>query len=269
LGDPPFQATRKEIEAFWRSGDKEVLQRKRADGAFPDFIGLIYRLMPELPVEHDGKAWIALANEAGRGEGRERTQGRRIGRDLRDILVEAGSRSQKEKDRAKSIVEVLIEAGDFALVPDIIRYHMFAYGLVPGIPERGGPSIYDKDETRLLLDREKPRYRAFISSGKWLTDAHDTDVFFALEQAGGWDDALRNGFEEQLDAPGAVAALAELMIPPGWSLEKGTLDRFLSVERLRERMERLEFPEDPWLSLCFKRLRLAMQGEDPDSARSR
>lgn len=269
LGDPPFQASHKEVAKFWRSGDRAVLERRRADGTIMDFIGLIPRLMPRLPEEHDEQAWGALANEVGRGTGRERSSGRHLGRELRDILVEVASRSPAEKLRVRSVIEKLISAEDFFIVPDVLRYHMFAHGLVPDSRQRGAPVIFDEEETKALLSVELPRYRASISSGEWLTKAHDTDVFFALEQGGGWDEELREDLEVQLNAPSAVVAFAELMTPPGWSKEKGTLDRFISVERLSKRVEGVEPPDDPWLAVCLKRLRTALQGEDPDSARSR
>ncbi|HEX8669901.1 MAG TPA: hypothetical protein VF727_16160, partial [Allosphingosinicella sp.] len=167
------------------------------------------------------------------------------------------------RDRTHVVMEVLIAVGDLALVPDIVRYHMFAHGIVAGTPARGGPVIFDRDETKNLLDRELPRYREVIESGAWLNGDQDADIIFAIEQGGCWTPELRQIAEDQLVTPETLGGFAALLIPPGWSVDRATIERFVAAERLRERLQENPPPADAWLAQCLDRLRRILDGEDP------
>lgn len=199
LGDPPFQVSRKEIEGFWKQPAPELLESRRADGTLGDFTGQLYRLMPQLPAEGDMAAWKELAKETGRGSGSFRVSGRHIASNLRSTLVEFASRGDAERLRVVAIVAALIKGKDLALVPDIVRYHMFAHGLVPTTPAREGPTIFDLDQTRALLTRELKRYRNIVLSGQWLSGRQDSALVFALQQGGEWTTELRMEAEKAID----------------------------------------------------------------------
>lgn len=264
LGDPPFQISRKQLEAFWDDPNPIILKSLRERGLLGDFGGLLYRLLPVLNPADDVAAWRAITQEIGRGDRRMRAQGRNLARDFQSILVEFGARGTPEKARAQSIVAALIADDDLSLIPDLVRSHMFAHGMVSGVPAREGPTIYDREETAELVKREAARYKKHIRSGKWLTTLDDPDMIFALEQSGGWDDKIRQTVEKQLTRPGGLAEFAALVIPPGWRLESGTLERFVSEDLLRKLVESAKPPADEWLQTSLQRLRSYLSNRDPD-----
>jgi hypothetical protein len=264
LGDPPFQTSRKEILEFWNDPSHFDLAGKRDTVGLSDFNGLVYRLMPELPSQGDPGAWIALAAEVGRGRDSQRVQGRYIGRELIEILMEFGARGEAERTRARTVVAHLITAGDFELVPEIVRHHMFAHGLVKGTPPKERPTIWNRSETIQVLETEVPRYRALIESGGWLDGGHDTDAAFVVMQNGAWDSDLRGVVEAQLEDPRAIVAFAALMFPPGWTMGQGTVEQFVSEDGLRNRMKNLRPVGDRWFDMCVSRLSSYLQGRDPE-----
>lgn len=262
LGDPPFQASHKEIAAFWENPDPAMLSKRRKEGTLTDFLGQVYRLLPGLPSNGDVNAWLALASEVGRGSDSTRASGRSVGRELREIIVEFGARGEDETARAQAIVAALVGAGDMALTPDVIRYHMFAHGLVRDVVARGGPTIYDRNETEALLGQELPRYREWIVSGRWLDRSQDADPLFAIEQAGHWDKSLRESAVRQLRDPSALAAFCALMLPPGWSMGAGTIERFVPEKLVSASLAKMPRPEDSWLAACVDRVVRHLGGED-------
>lgn len=264
LGDPPFQISRREIEEFWANPNREVLTAYRADGRMSDFIGQVYRLLPDLPAAGDPNAWLTLAAHLGEGDPRARVEARNIARDLREVLVDFGSRGEIQRERAQAVIDALRQAGDFALLPDILRYHMFAFGLVADQPARDRPTVLSEQETKQLLAAEIPRYREWVLSGQWLVNVEDADPLFAIEQSGSWDAELRQSAEDQLVTPNALAHFAAIMVAPGWVVERGTLERFVSEGLLRERLAEIAVPEDPVLADSVARLIGTLAGHAPE-----
>lgn len=263
LGDPPFQASRKEVEQFWQNPTSISLRFKRGRGAISDFVGLVSRLLPQLPPGGDVAAWRALAQEAGRGTDMFRVEGRQIGRSLRDALIFFGDKNEKSRRRSVEILNGLIEAGDFAVVPDVIRSHMFAHGLIENIGPRSGPTFLSKEETLKLLAHEKRRYERLITSGDWAAGSQDTDVWFALEQAGFWTPNLRNAVDRQLSKPSNAIRFCALMLPPGWSMDPGTVEKFTSEEKLLARLERIKTPTDAFLAEAVGRMKELLSQRRP------
>ena len=135
-----------------------------------------------------------------------------------------------------------------------------AKDLLTSLDNYRDPIIYDKEETRQLIVREVPRYRRFIKDGRWLSTPSESDTFFAVLQTDNWHKDLREVVEETLlDDDLAVAILASLMTPPGYGLERGVLEKFVSEVLVLGRLEEIKTVSDEYLDRCMVNLSKALR----------
>lgn len=63
--------------------------------------------------------------------------------------------------------------------------------------------------------------------------------------------------------PAAVAEFAALFLPPGHTMERGTVELFVSEAKLKKTVAQRPRPKDVWKSSCVDRLERLLAGEDP------
>jgi hypothetical protein len=258
LGNPPFRVAAAEVVRFWSDPQSEALSRLQSAGRVGDFLGQLHLLWKDLPSAGDRNAVAAMVDHAKQQLTYLNKYGRDVVRKMEDAVLVLGQK-QGQKERARSIVTSLIEADDFTLPPTILRHHMFAHGYI-GEGRSDDPIIYDKEETRQLIVREVPRYRRFIKDGRWLSTPSESDTFFAVLQTDNWHKDLREVVEETLlDDDLAVAILASLMTPPGYGLERGVLEKFVSEVLVLGRLEEIKTVSDEYLDRCMVNLSKALR----------
>jgi hypothetical protein len=85
-------------------------------------------------------------------------------------------------------------------------------------------------ETKKLMREEVERYRAAVAKRSWVSKGASADLFYAIEQSGRFDKALRSKLALQLRSKQAALMFAVLMASPASGHEPGVLLRFVEQE---------------------------------------
>lgn len=273
LGNPPGMVPRSEIDRLWSLDDAGLLEQElramRANGRLPGLLDRLDDLLPELSPASDAPFWRAMSRIT------TRSTDWITGADIDRVTVEdaatsiwrLGARHSDQVTRVKGLVTALIAAGDLALVPWLLRKHMFAHGLTHHGNARYGDVILTADETRALLEKEAPRYRSAVLDGTALRRLPNLESIYVLSNAGRWDADLRTSFTMQLKTPEAIATYAALVVPPGYSTDRNHLNEVFDADVVLSVISGLgnvgTWVSNPWLADCVRRLTLILKGRDP------
>lgn len=275
LGNPPGMLSRADVESLWPSDEEPSAVEPRLaalqrDGQLVKMIDRLDDLLSVLPADGDASFWIALSRTFTRKADwlYARDPARAIADDASTALYRLALRDRTQLQRVREVVYALIGAGDLIIVPWILRKHLFAHGLTnQNAPRRGG-EVFDKEETRTLLQLEIPRYRDSVLNGKALARLPNVEVIFTILNSGNWDDALRLSLTDQLKGLEPIATFAGLFVPPGYMIDRRALGELVDLDRLRRELERIDSethdPIDPWLEASLRRLKKIIGNEDPD-----
>jgi hypothetical protein len=223
-------------------------------------IGRLGDLSSSLPADRGSTFWPALSNALLRErDWAQSFDDRRAAvEDAASLLLEIGKNDDTDRRTVVRTVDSLIESGDLLIVPWLLRRHLFVYGLTMNGEARGGDSIFGREETIALYDKELPRYRAAVLDGVMLRRVPDVELLFSILNRAGWDKELHWSLTEQLDTPDALATLASLMLPQGWSIDYSTLAELFDTRLVGSRLENLLnegwLPPDEWISDAIQRL---------------
>ena len=147
----------------------------------------------------------------------------------------------------------------------MLRKHLFRWGLtVHGPSERGGDYIFTKKETEDLLARSIPIFRNALLDGTLLRRIPTCDAIFALSNTDNWDDGLRKSLTAQLDVHEARASIAGLIVPPGYGVDRPSLESLFDTDIVLARMRAAKEGTDTgnWSEQCLRRLRATLAGKN-------
>lgn len=135
LGDPPGAVRRAKVVELWGSpilpSSTAALLALKKEGKLAAFLDRLDDLVPQLPEAGDRTFWVALARALVRRSDwlAEPEEGRAIADDAAMILCRMVWRDRNRAPRLQATIDALIGDGDLALVPRIVRMHIFAHGL--------------------------------------------------------------------------------------------------------------------------------------------
>ena len=272
LGDPPGIVSNREIERVWNLTDDRLgaeLGEMLEDGKLQSFIDRLDDLLPTLPPSGDEKFWVALSHLLHRRtdwlDGPE--DARAVADDAGMALYRLGLRDPRQVGRVASCIAALKGANDLVLAPWLLRKLLFAHGLTNHSESPRGNGVLDGDATIKLLEEEIPRYRAAVLDGTALRRLPNVEAIYVLANTSNWTPDLRDSLTEQLAGPSAIATLAGLLVPPGYSTDRQHLNELFDAVVVQERLEALEsecgLPSDGWLAESSNRLLKLLKGADP------
>ncbi|MGN7931064.1 P-loop NTPase fold protein [Sphingopyxis sp. 22461] len=272
LGNPPGMIHRGQVERLWTGSDLKALEAElrsaRGDNVLSGYLDRLDDLLPELPEAHDVSFWTGLARSLVREsdwiKGPDDASAR--AEEAATALMRLGLRDNRQKPRVRKVLSALIADGDLVVAPWILRKTLLANGLSPNSKGPKTEAILDLAQSKKLLDSELARYRQAVLSGYALKRIPRVELYFILSQSGAWDEALRRSLTRQLSSAKAIGTLASLFVPPGYIIERETVDEFCDSHELRTRTERLlkrknSLP-DPWVNQCVRRLAHILAGRD-------
>jgi len=272
LGDPPGIASSDDVRKLWDEPDEGLLgaelRRLLKVGELRPIIDRLDDLLPKLPEEGDAKFWRALA----RAFIREHDwllapeDNRAIAEDATAYLLQLGTRDKTKVERVKRVAEVLLAAGDLVILPKVLRNHLFKWGLtVHGRSEGSGDYIITKKETEDLLAKSILIFRTALFDGTLLRRTPNCEAIFALSNTNNWDDDLRKSLTAQLDGHEARASIAGLIVPPGHSVDRSSLDQLFDADAVLARIRAAKEGNSTgsWSEQCLRRLRAILAGKDP------
>ncbi|MBP2513837.1 P-loop NTPase fold protein [Sphingomonas sp. PvP018] len=271
LGNPPDMVPRTEVERIWNLPDaaamKGALGELYSTDRLRGFLDRADDLLAALEPAQDRLFWPALASLLERTSDWADTPDvrRAIAEDATASVIRLGQRDPKHAHRVPIIMEALIASGDLVLVPSILRKLLFANGLTKHDRNRRESGVLGPTETLSFAGREVPRYRAAIENGTALRRLPNVEAIFVVANLDLWDDALRSSFLGQLQGADALTAFASLMVPPGYGVDKATLDELAGADEIADRiavLDKAEWPTDAYLVSCLRRLRAAAMGRD-------
>ncbi len=272
LGDPPGMASSDDVKKLWNEPDEVVLRaelkRLLNVGQLRQIIDRLDDLLPRLPKEEDLKFWRALAKAFIREHDwlLSPEESHAIAEDAATYLLRLGMRDKGQVERVKHVTEALLAAGDLVILPELLRKHLVIWGLnVHGRSGRGGDYIFTAEETKDLLARSIPTFRTALLDGTLLRRVPNCDAIFALSNTGNWDDELRESLTAQLDGHEARASIAGLIVPPGYTAERSSLDQLFDADAVLAWMRAAKegISKSTWSEQCLRRLRAILAGKNP------
>lgn len=272
LGNPPGAPSRADIEGVWGLATPEdtavLLRQMIDDGTLPGFLDRLDDLLTKLPQSGDYAFWLGLSRALTRSSDwiRGPEPERALADDAATSLYRLGLRNSSEIPRVGKLIDQLIRGNDLIFVPWILRKHMFLHGLVKGEAPRGGDALLNVEQTETLLEREAPRYRTAMLSGKILRRVPTVEAWFVLKNSGFWDRELFAWLSDELKRPEALITTAALLTPPGYVIEQKALAEMFDIEAVGGRLTEIPPPKNVWLRQALRRLRLTIEGKDPTFA---
>ena len=271
LGDPPGIASSDDVRKLWNEPDEAVLCAELRQllkvGELRPIIDRLDDVLPKLPEEGDAKFWRALAKAFIRENDwlLATEDNHAIAEDATTYLLRLGMRDKHKVERVKRVAEALLVAGDLIILPEVLRKHLFRWGLtVHGRSERSGDYIFTKKETEDLLARSIPIFRTALLDGTLLRRIPNCEAIFALSNTENWDEDLRKSLTTQLEGHEARASIAGLIVPPGHSADRSSLDQLFDADivlaRMREAKEGAS--SDSWSEQSLRRLRAILAGKN-------
>ncbi|KWV47064.1 hypothetical protein AS026_13930 [Rhizobium altiplani] len=271
LGNPPGAVTRRDVEQLWNNTDlgelERILRELIRERKLATLMDRLDELLRSLPERGDRTFWVALSRALVRQDDwiSENDNRHALADDASRTLVSLARRNPELADRLRATIEALVTDGDLVLAPDILRTHLFAYGIV-GNQVRGG-GVLTQSETQALLDRELPRYREAIIDGSFLRRVASPDALYIFANLNSFDSEMRSSFTDQLTTFDAISTLAALLVPPGIRVSLETLEIFfdtpLVLERAQNFISTLGYPSDLWIAESLRRLVVVLRGRDP------
>jgi ABC-type lipoprotein export system ATPase subunit len=271
LGDPPGIASSDDVRKIWDESDETVLCEQLRHllkvGELRPIIDRLDDLLPKLPEDGDANFWGALAKTFVREHDwlLVPEDNNAIAEDATTYLFRLGMRDKAKVARVKRIVEVLLAQEDLIILPDLLRKHLFRWGLtVHASSERGGDYILTKQETEDLLSRSIPIFRTALLNGTLLRRIPNCDAIFALSNTGNWDDDLRKSLTAQLEDSDGRASIAGLIVPPGYSADRPSLDQLFDADAVLARMREAKegASASSWSEQCLRSLRAILAGKN-------
>ncbi|MCW3709643.1 hypothetical protein UE99_041045, partial [Burkholderia cenocepacia] len=100
-------------------------------GELRPIIDRLEDLLPKLPEEGDAKFWRALVKAFIREHDwlLAPEDNHAIAEDATTYLLRLGMRDKTKVERVKRVAEALLEAGDLIILPEVLRKHLFKWGL--------------------------------------------------------------------------------------------------------------------------------------------
>jgi hypothetical protein len=271
LGDPPGMASSDEVRKLWNEPDEAVLsaelRRLLRSGELRSTVDRLDDLLPKLPEEGDAKFWRALAKALIREKEWLLTpeDNGAIAEEAATFLRRFGMRDKANVERVRRVSEALLDAGDLIILPELLRKHLFRWGLTVNAPtERSGAYIFTKVETEDLLARSTPLFRSALLDGTLLRRIPNCEAIFTLINTGSWGADLRKSLTAQLESYEGRATIAGLIVPPGQSADRSTLDRLFEADVILDRMREAKEGTSTmsWSEQSLRRLRKILAGKD-------
>jgi hypothetical protein len=264
LGNPPFRLSRAKTVNVWMNPTTNEFEELFQNGRLHDLIGNLARLLPLEGLGMGTESFVFMANFLAARRGRDAVQAKNVAYTVRDFLMSLGERKRANKAAAKEIYQALAESGDTMLTASVLRSHMFAFGMVPSVSERGGPTFFTRSEIDALIPSEIERYKTLVMSGDWLNSPGEVSTIFAIEQSQSWTPDLRSVAEGQIAEGNNIERFAALFTPPGWSIEEGTVGKFVSEELVISLLQNAKPMDDFHGEAVSNLLRSLRRDADPE-----
>lgn len=272
LGNPPGAISRKDIEHIWGLADTDELQASlcelRRNGGLPAFLDRLDDFLPQLPASGDAIFWPALSKVLTRSSDwmTGTTPEYNLVDDAATTLMRLGLRDQRQNPRVKVAMTALIQSGDLAIAPWILRKQMYAHGLSKHSRSSGGEAVYTKQETLDLMQNETPRYRTAVLDGTALRRLPNVEAIYVIANQNAWDEDLHTAFTQQLKGRDALSTIAALILPPGHGSDREALSELFDPAQVSEELRQANFDDphlEPWIASAVRQFKGILAGRDP------
>lgn len=238
FGDPPFRLSRASLIDFWIEPTEDKLVKFSESGRLEAFVAGFERLLPELPCETDTDALEAMRRFVF-SQSESGDDHRAFADEMRWGFIRASIKDPSQLQRIANMLGYLRGVGDMVFLPDLVRHHMFSYGLADKFARRDYPTIWSETEFKDVFYGETERYLEAILDGTWSNKFLTSDPLYAALQSGRYSDSHRGALSLYVRDPSAAESLSELLLPAGTTLEKETLEELVDGQLFKEGIEAL------------------------------
>jgi hypothetical protein len=163
----------------------------------------------------------------------------RIGltKDFADLLRRASQTGEAEKAAATSFLVMLDKANDIALVSELLRGHIFEYGLHGQKPRQRGNWFLSSADTESLANRVFSTWRQRHISGDFVNRIFDLGPVYAVQQGGFWDEECKARLDDVFDLDAGVDGFTLLAFGPEYVSEVSFLAQICDVSKYRDRIK--------------------------------
>jgi hypothetical protein len=272
LGDPPGVVRSETVFELWQETDAIKLtiefMQLIATAQLRPILDRLDDLLPSLPESGDVRFFCTLAQALIRNTDWliMPEDNRAIAEEAAIHLMQLGLRDKRMVPRVRSVLAALEKADDLVILPFVLRKHLFHWGLtVHDKQPSSGTFLLDRSETEALSLRTRPLIRDSLLNGKLIRRVPTSEAMFALLNRDMWDQELRVSLTTQLEVPDARRSFAALIVPPGFLIDRMTLDLLIDAERVLAAMQQSNegISANTWSDQCLCRLRAVLRGEDP------
>lgn len=244
FGNPPFRVSRAKVLGFWQNPRQDFLRELLRAGILADFVSQIELLLSELPSDGDPRAFVELSSFLTGGDFERRFQVKDAIDGVRWSLARLAQVNERNMDRVRNIFLALIASGELLISSGLIRHHMFAFGMAGNEGRAEYEVFFGKEEFTQILYQELVRYRTEIESGAWLDGHAGTEIVYAVLQGGLWDEDVRAAVSKQVSDSETALRFCSLLTPPGYSLERGTLELLVDGAVLKAALDLAETTDE-------------------------
>lgn len=267
LGLLPGRYSREDIAEFFRNTRKskyrarEFLKASIEQSRFGAFLDRFEELYGDGRGLNERNAWLALSAVVekprralpSRYEVRASYPGM-----VSRLLARSATRSGRLRSQVHAILRLLIERNCVHVPADIIRHHMFAYGLFGNPYHPQELNLLSAEQTQDLAHLSALLHREMLLSGKLLSRLWEITAFHNMADLGVWDDECRIYLSTEMEREPVLHALVLWMFGGMLATDPESIARILDVEKffqlVRETMGSRRFARfDPTLKAAYQK----------------
>ncbi len=232
-----------EFFSLGRTGMEKYLKRELAEdrfGSFYDRFSDVYLSSSAVNHENFWHAVGAFLKKPDNNWLSEYSPMPEIARNFKLLFEEAITHGENFKDQAKDVFMSLQDDGDITLTANLLRSHMWQYGLF-GCEERGkGAAFFNKKQAEEEVSRASAKYRKAHLAGNWIAGCWNLQPVFIMENTGDWDDDCKKHMDHLISDNDGLDGFTLMLIGGHYETEKSSIETMVSyenyIERLRKRL---------------------------------
>lgn len=153
-----------------------------------------------------------------------------IARNFTLLFEGAITHGENFKDQAKDVFMSLQGDGDITLTANLLRSHMWQYGLF-GCEERGETTaFFDKKQAEEEVSRASAKYRDAHLAGNWIAGCWNLQPVFIMKDTGNWDDACKKHMDHLISDNDGLDGFTLMLFGGIYSSEKSDIEKIVSYE---------------------------------------
>ena len=246
LGILPGTFSRSDIEKFVSHSQSEMCAQFTEmynNDTLANFLDRLDDLYSDVVIGSDHRFWNSGIDFLRKPNNEWMTQYstmHEMGRAFADIFGRQVYLREEFANIAHEIFFELVSKDDLALVPYLLRVHVFAHGLFNREEREEHGAFLEKDEALDVITHLSRQWQErHLTEPRWVARLWGLQPVYTMIDTGDWDAECRGRLHASLDDESAVVALTLMMFGSFYTTEKQTVSKIIGLDTYLPKLEEL------------------------------